>query len=734
MESLLGTLERIVFTNEENGYIIARFSIPRRYDLVTVVGNLAGVHAGARLRLWGVWKNHSVYGEQFVIENYKEERPATIEAIRKYLGSGLIKGIGPVTATRIAEHFGKYTLDVIDEDIGRLVEVPGVGPKRVGIIAEAWEAQKSIKEIMLFLQGHGVNTRLAVKIYKTYADEAIQVVEQDPYRLARDIYGIGFITADKIARSLGVEPDSPTRIQAGLEHLLKTLADEGHVYAPRPHAVAETAKLLDVSTAQVDAQIAVLANEERVQLEVLQSSATKTEAEADAEAVYLIPFYRAEVGVARQIRQLQMTGSTQSALADFQRVDWSKAFAYVKQKDGLELAEGQVEAVKMALTEPVSILTGGPGTGKTTTVRTILRLLKAKSGQVLLAAPTGRAAKRLTETTGHEAKTLHRLLEVDPGAGFRFKRNRDNPLQADMIIIDEVSMIDLILMNNLLKAIRPGTHLLLVGDADQLPSVGAGNVLRDMIASEVLPTVRLAVIFRQAQDSTIIQNAHRINNGEPLFFPKDKTDFYFFGKADPDEVAQLIVDIVVNRIPKKFGADPRRDIQLLSPMHRGSVGVGNLNQLLQAKLNPPESDTAQYQAGSRLYRAGDKVLQLRNNYDRDVFNGDVGVIEKIDLEESVASIRFEERLVNYDLSELDEVTLAYAISVHKSQGSEYPIVVMPVLTQHYLLLQRNLLYTGVTRAKKMVVLVGTRKAIAIAVKNNRIDQRWSGLTQRLKAG
>lgn len=729
-ESLVGTLERIVFTNEENGYIVARFSVPKRYDLITIVGNLAGIHAGARLRLWGSWKTHPVYGEQFVIENYREERPATIEGIRKYLGSGLIKGIGPVTATRIAEHFGPYTLEVIEENIGRLVEVPGVGPKRVKIIAQAWEAQKHIKEIMLFLQSHGVSTRLAVKIYKTYGDEAIQIVNDDPYRLARDIYGIGFITADKIARNLGIEPDSTARIQAGLEYVLNTLADEGHVYAPRPHLVQETAKLLGVPTEKVDVQIEVLAGEERLHLD--KEIASGADDPAKAMVVYLIPFYRAEVGVARQIRALADKPGKYSSLAEFQTVDWEKAFAYLQQKDQLSLAERQIEAVKMALTEPVSILTGGPGTGKTTTIKSILRLLEAKRKRVLLAAPTGRAAKRLAETTGQEAKTIHRLLEVDPGAGFSFKRNRENPLEADMLIVDEVSMIDLILMNNLLKAIRPGTHLLLVGDADQLPAVGAGNVLRDMIASGQIPTMRLSVIFRQAQQSTIIQNAHRINAGKTPLFPKEKTDFYFFGQADPDEAAHLMVDIVANRIPGKFGADPRRDIQLLSPMHRGSVGVGNLNQLLQAKLNPPQPDLPQYQAGSRLYRAGDKVLQLRNNYDRDVFNGDVGFIEQIDLEEGVATIRFEERLVGYELSDLDEVTLAYAMSVHKSQGSEYPIVVMPMLTQHYLMLQRNLLYTAITRAREMVVLVGTRKAIAIAVRNNRVDQRWSGLAQRLQ--
>jgi len=724
-ETLRGTVERIVFTNDENGYTVARFSVPGRYDLLTIVGNMADVRPGALLKVWGQWKNHPVYGEQFMVEHYTEERPATVEGIRKYLGSGLIKGIGPVTATRIAEHFGTYTLDVIEEDVQRLLEVPGVGPKRVQTIAAAWEEQKSIKEIMLFLQSHNVSTRLAVKIYKTYGDDSIRVVEEDPYRLAQDIYGIGFVTADTIARNVGIAPDSPTRIQAGLEHTLKSLADQGHVYAPRPHLAAEGAKLLNLPAEQVEAEIETLATQERVVLE--------TPPDDGETAVYLTPFHRAEVSVARRLLALQPADAPRP-MPGFEAVDWSQAMRLIRQRDGLTLAPRQVEAVQTALSHRVSILTGGPGTGKTTTIRAILRLLSARGKRVLLAAPTGRAAKRIAETTGHEAKTIHRLLEVSPSEGFRFKRNADNPLEADMLIVDEVSMIDLLLMNHLLKAIGPGTHLLLVGDADQLPSVGPGNVLRDLIAAGVIPTVRLSVIFRQAQNSTIITNAHRINRGEFPLFPKDRTDFYFFGKADPDEVAPLLVDIVARRIPRKFGAHPIADIQVLCPMHRGSAGVANLNSLLQAELNPPHPAKGEYRAGSRLYRAGDKVLQLRNNYDKDVFNGDVGMIEAIDLEEGIATIRFDGRPVEYDLSDLDEVMPAYAMSVHKSQGSEYPIVVMPVVMQHYMMLQRNLLYTAITRARQRVVLVGTRKAIAMAVRNNRVDRRWSGLARRLQAG
>ncbi|MFQ5577010.1 MAG: ATP-dependent RecD-like DNA helicase [Anaerolineae bacterium] len=723
---MLGTVERVVFANEENGYTIARFLVRGRYDLLTIVGNMAGVRPGAQLRVWGQWKNHPTYGQQFAVERYKEERPATVEGMRKYLGSGLIKGIGPVTASRITEHFGLYTLEVIEEDVTRLNEVTGVGPKRVSTIAQAWEAQKSIKEIMLFLQSHNVSTRLAVKIYKTYHDDAIQVVSEDPYRLARDVYGIGFITADGIARNIGIAADSPARIRAGLEHTLKTQADEGHVYLPRPRLAAQAAKLLELPPGAVEPEIDALAAEERLVLDAAVA--------AEGVAVYLTPFYRAEVGLARRLLALQQPAAGPGLADEFKPVDWARAADYIAQKDGLSLAPQQLEAVKTALTNRVSLLTGGPGTGKTTTIRAILRLLAARKRRVLLAAPTGRAAKRMAEATGHNAKTIHRLLEVDPGEGFTFKRNQDNPLHADMLIVDEVSMIDLILMNNLVKAVGPGMHLLLVGDADQLPPVGAGNVLRDLLASEWAPTIRLKVIFRQAQTSTIITNAHRVNHGKPPLFPENKSDFYFFGKTDPDEAAPLLVDIVADRVPRKFGADPRDDIQVLCPMHRGSAGVGNLNRLLQARLNPPGEGKTEYQVGGRLYREGDKVLQLRNNYDKEVFNGDVGFINALDLENGTATLNFDGRAVDYDLSDLDEVTLAYAMSVHKSQGSEYPVVVMPVLTQHYVMLQRNLLYTAITRAKHRVILVGARKAIAIAVHNNRVDKRWSGLARRLQGG
>jgi exodeoxyribonuclease V alpha subunit len=548
--TLTGAVERITFTNPENGYTVARFQADKQFGLITVVGALAEVHPGARLKLEGHWKSHPKYGEQFEIERYVEEVPATVEGIKRYLGSGLIKGVGPVMARRIAEKFGPYTLEVIENDIGRLAEVAGIGAKRVTMIARAWEAQKQIKEIMLFLQSYQVSTNLAVKIYKTYGDAAINIVKNDPYRLARDIYGIGFLTADKIAQNIGIEADAPQRVAAGIEYTLNQLADDGHVFAPREHLIQAAVKILEVKPEQVDAQIEVLRQADRIKIEVMGSSANVEErvtAESGApsrgsedakhrdaaaqivnlkskianpmEAVYLPPFYYAEVGVARQLAQL-LTGS-QSRLTVFAGVNWDKAFEWLATtpKEGMILAEQQRQAVQMALTHKVSILTGGPGTGKTSTVRAILRLLATKGRTALLAAPTGRAAKRLAESTSYEAKTIHRLLEVSPQEGFKFQRNQDNPLECDLLIVDECSMVDLILMNNLLKAIHPASHLLLVGDVDQLPSVGAGNVLRDIIASGVVPITRLNVIFRQAAGSTIITNAHRINRGELPVFP-----------------------------------------------------------------------------------------------------------------------------------------------------------------------------------------------------------------------
>lgn len=504
-----GVVERITYTNPTNGYTVARFKADSRFDLLTIVGALAEVHPGARLKLEGRWKTHPKFGEQFELVRYEEERPATVEGIRRYLGSGLIKGVGPVMAKRIAEKFGSYTLEVIENNIGRLAEVEGIGAKRVKMIAQAWQAQKQIKEIMLFLQSHQVSTTLAVKIYKTYGDGSIKVVQDNPYRLARDIFGIGFLTADKIARNLGLTADSPQRVAAGIEYTLNQLADQGHVFAPQDHLVEAAVKILEVTSQQVEAQLEVLRREDRVKIELSEIQ----------NAVYLPPFYYAEVGVAARIKELLAT--KQSQLVAFEGVNWERAFDWLAKTPlaGLILAERQKQAVQMALTNKITILTGGPGTGKTSTVKAILALLAGKGKRALLAAPTGRAAKRLAESTGQEAKTIHRLLEVNPSEGFKFQRNQDNPLECDLLILDECSMIDLLLMNNLLKAVSPASHLLLVGDADQLPSVGAGNVLRDLIASNIIPVTRLSVIFRQAADSSIITNAHRINQGQMPIFP-----------------------------------------------------------------------------------------------------------------------------------------------------------------------------------------------------------------------
>ena len=699
-QTIEGTVERITFYNEENGYTVARFQPKRKEYLITIVGNLMSVNVGESLRLEGRWTTHAQYGRQFEVESYTVQMPATIEGIRKYLGSGLIKGIGPVTAERIVDHFGLDTLEVIETKASRLHEVTGVGKKRVAMIKKAWAEQQSIKEIMLFLQSHDVTTSLAVKIYKEYGDAAISVVRHDPYRLAHDVYGIGFITADKIAQAVGIAHDAPERVAAGVQHVLSTFSDDGHVFARRPDLVQSAAEILDVGFDRVEEAIDQLEAANEVRLE--------------DDAVYLRPFYYAEIGVANRLQR--MLNVEHSRLVFYQTANWDQVFEYLNRRTQFQLTAKQQTAVRTALTEKVSILTGGPGTGKTFTVRTIIRLLKAKGKSVLLAAPTGRAAKRLSETTGVPARTLHRLLEFAPHQGFKFLRDSDNPLDADMIIVDEASMIDLLLMNALLKAVDATSHLLFVGDVDQLPPVGAGNVLRDMIDSGVVPTVALDTIFRQAPDSYIIVNAHRINEGEFPIFTRSSRDFFLFPHEDPKEAAARVLDLVAQRIPGKFGYDSITDIQVLSPMYRGEAGVGMLNDRLQATLNPPQPAKPQTQYGSRVFRLGDKVMQIRNNYDKDVFNGDMGFVTRVDSEEQILTVNFDGRPVDYEFSELDELLHAYAVSIHKSQGSEYPAVVVPILTQHYVLLQRNLLYTAVTRARELVVLVGTTTRLPSATR------------------
>ncbi len=715
-QELEGTVERITFQNEENGYTVARLQPKGKSYEITVVGNLAGVHVGELLHLRGMWTTHPEYGRQFEVHSYTVRLPATVEGLRKYLSSGLIKGIGPVMANRIVDHFGLETLDVIENAPERLLEVHGIGKKRVAMIQRAWAEQRQIKEIMLFLQAHDISSGLAVKIYKAYGDDAIRILRTDPYRLAKDIYGIGFKTADKIAQNLGLPPDAPQRIQAGLIYALGTFMDDGHCFATHDELVQVAAALLevppDVCAGHLDTLIA------------------QGDLIAEDEAVYLPPFHYAEVGVARKVRLLQE--SRRDRLAAFQEADWPRLFEWLDRQGTIRLAPEQRAAVRAALTHKVSVLTGGPGTGKTTVTRAIIQILRAHGGSVLLAAPTGRAAKRLSEATGMPAQTIHRLLEFSPAAGNQFLRDRENPLDADLIIVDEASMIDVLLMNHLLKAVEVGSHLFLVGDVDQLPSVGPGNVLADLIESGMVPVTRLQTIFRQAANSTIIVNAHRINRGQMPRFPRRARDFFFFNQPDPEQAADLVLDIVARRIPRTFGYDPVVDVQVLSPMHRGAVGVGELNRRLQDVLNPPDHHKPEYRHGHRVFRTGDRVMQVRNDYEKRVFNGDMGWVREVDLENQVLRVDFEGELVEYEFHQLDQLVHAYAVSVHKSQGSEFPVVVIPLLMSHYLMLQRNLLYTGVTRAREMVVLVGSKKAIAVAVKNNRTVQRRTRLAQRLR--
>ncbi|MBN1250467.1 MAG: ATP-dependent RecD-like DNA helicase [Anaerolineae bacterium] len=724
LQTLEGTLERLTFHNEENGYTVARLIPEGKSYEVTVVGNLAGVTVGESLSLKGIWTTHSRYGRQFEVQSFRVKLPATLEGIRKYLGSGLVRGVGPITAERIVDTFGLETLDVIERDPQRLREITGVGPKRVAQVKEAWEEQKQIKEIMVFLQGLGLSSSLAVKLYKQYGPEAGMIVQTTPYRLAKEVFGIGFKTADRIAQSIGIPPHAPERIQAGLRYALSQFSDSGHCYAARDALVAEAAALLEVPSEACQAALVDLITAEEI-IEV------ETEATFSGTAVYLPPFYYAEIGVATRLRHL--ASASRDRLGAFGDVDWDAAFAWLGAHSAIQLVEAQQAAIKMALTERVSVVTGGPGTGKSTITGSLIQLLQAQGRSVLLAAPTGRAAKRLSEATGLPAKTIHRLLEFKPGAGTVFLKDRDNPLDADLIIIDEASMIDILLANHLLKAVEAGTHLLFVGDADQLPSVGPGNVLHDMIQSGEVPVTRLETIFRQSKDSYIIVNAHRINHGEMPVFSRRSSDFFLFNKPDPEEAADMVIDIVAKRIPQKFGFDPRSDIQVLSPMHRGAVGVTQLNRRLQQVLNPPEPSRSEISHGARAFREGDRVMQIRNDYHRQVFNGDMGEVVSIDSEDHLVLVDFEGERIPYELSQLDELVHAYAVSIHKSQGSEFPAVVVPMLTQHYVMLQRNLLYTAVTRARQLVVLVGDRRALAIAVQNNRITDRNTRLAELLNA-
>jgi exodeoxyribonuclease V alpha subunit len=722
-------LERITYANDETGYTIARVDTGRGADLVTVVGALLGAQPGESLRMRGRWGSHPQYGKQFHVDDYTTVLPATIQGIRRYLGSGLIKGIGPVLADRIVTHFGVDALDVIEQHPERLIEVPKLGPKRTKLIAAAWEEQKAIKEVMVFLQGVGVSTSLAVRIYKKYADASIDVVRKEPYRLATDVWGIGFRTADTIAKAVGIPHDSPQRIKAGLQFTLSEATGGGDCFLPEHRLIAESIKILTVDTGAVIDCLAELVAEEGVVREKVPGD----DAEEPITAIYLVPFHRAEISLANQLRSL-LFGSADRMPA-FADVDWARALAWLHRRTGAELAPAQEEAVRLALTSKVAVLTGGPGCGKSFTVRSIVELATAKRAKVVLAAPTGRAAKRLSELTGHDASTVHRLLELRPGGDAAY--DRDRPLDADLVVVDEASMLDLLLANKLVKAVAPGAHLLLVGDVDQLPSVGPGEVLRDLLADGTpIPAVRLTQVFRQAQQSGVVANAHRINAGE---FPvvTGLADFFLFAEDDAEQAATLTVDVVARRIPAKFGLDPRRDVQVLAPMHRGPAGAGALNTLLQEALTPSRPNLPERRFGGRVFKVGDKVTQIRNNYDKGangVFNGTLGVVVALDPEEQKLTVRTDEdEQIDYEFGELDELTHAYAMTIHRSQGSEYPCVVVPITMSAWMMLQRNLLYTAVTRAKKLVVLVGSKKAIGQAVRAVGAGRRHTSLDHRLRA-
>ncbi|MDK9500779.1 ATP-dependent RecD-like DNA helicase [Streptomyces katrae] len=725
-----GVLERITYANEESGYTVARVDTGRGAgDLLTVVGSLLGAQPGESLRMEGRWGSHPQYGRQFSVENYSTLLPATIQGIRRYLGSGLIKGIGPRIADRIVEHFGLDTLDVIEAEPKRLIEVPGLGPKRTKLIGAAWEEQKAIKEVMVFLQGVGVSTSIAVRIYKKYGDASISVVKNQPYRLAADVWGIGFLTADRIAQAVGIPHDSPERVKAGLQYALSQSTDQGHCFLPEERLIADGVKLLQVDTGLVIECLAELAADPEG---VVREPVPDPQGGPDPlTAVYLVPFHRAELSLVGQVRRL--LNAEEDRMPGFQDVDWDKALGWLAGRTGASLAPEQRDAVRLALTRRVAVLTGGPGCGKSFTVRSIVELARAKKAKVVLAAPTGRAAKRLSELTGAEASTVHRLLELKPGGDAAY--DRDRPLDADLVVVDEASMLDLLLANKLVKAVAPGAHLLLVGDVDQLPSVGAGEVLRDLLAEGgPVPAVRLTRIFRQAQQSGVVTNAHRINTGVPPI-TDGLPDFFLFPEEDTEAAGVLAVDVAARRIPARFGLDPRRDVQVLAPMHRGPAGAGNLNGLLQQAITPARPNLPEKRFGGRVFRVGDKVTQIRNNYEKGangVFNGTVGVVTALDLEEQRLTVRTEEdEEVGYEFAELDELAHAYAVTIHRSQGSEYPAVVIPVTTGAWMMLQRNLLYTAVTRAKKLVVLVGSRKALGQAVRTVSAGRRYTAVAARL---
>lgn len=724
-----GVVERITYQNPENGYTVLKCAVKSYKELVTVIGSLLDVNVGSVLLIYGNWKVDSRYGRQFAAESWEETLPATVFGIEKYLGSGLIKGVGPKYAKKIVAQFGIETLEVIETDISRLQEVDGIGKKRIKMIRDSWERQKEIKNVMLFLQDHGVSTSFAAKIYRQYGNESLDKMKENPFQMADDIWGIGFKTADGIAQKLGFAKEAYVRLRSGIMYTLSNLADEGHVFAYQEQLIAKAAELLEAE----ESSIVMTLDQMIMDKDLICETVDYNTDQAEMKAIYLPAFYYAEAGVAGKLKRLAQAPAADRlwhALMDARQkigneslsIDVSK----IQEKVHMKYDEIQADAIRKAAVSKVMVLTGGPGTGKTTTTQGIIAAYRSFGLKILLAAPTGRAAKRMTEATGLEAKTIHRLLECKPPEGYQ--KNENNPLEGDVLITDECSMIDMILMNALLKAIPEGMRLILVGDIDQLPSVGAGNVLRDIIDSGVFPVVRLTRIFRQAQSSRIIMNAHAINEGKfPDISNGKNTDFFYIEKEDPEEAVQEIVRLVKNNLPRYYKT-PWNHIQVLTPMQKGIVGAANLNLALQEALNPQGDGLRR---GGYLFRAGDKVMQIRNNYEKEIFNGDIGTVESVDLQERMLKVNFDQHIIEYEASELDELVHAYATTIHKAQGSEYPIVVMPVLMNHYVMLQRNLIYTGITRAKKVLVIVGTRKALSYAVRNVTVTKRNTFLKERL---
>jgi exodeoxyribonuclease V alpha subunit len=727
-EYLQGIVERVTYHSEDSGYTVARLKAPGERDLITIVGSFPDIHAGQTLRLTGYWREHLKYGRQFQVTHAQETKPATLTGLEKYLGSGLIKGIGPVTARRIVAHFGLETLDIIEHACSRLIEVTGIGEKRVAMIEKAWAAQQAIKEVMLFLRGHNVSTTYAVKIYKQYGDQAIEVVSKNPYQLATDIFGIGFVTADTIARNIGIAPDSDFRYQAGMLYMLQQAAEEGHCFLPERELTERVVKRLALPDSPVDpVRIGELINEMADSRQLITQPGYGDLAEE--RLCYAPTFYYTEQSLASRLAAFTRT----QVEVDLLRVQrWIDRYT---QKRDITLSEEQRQAVELAASSRLLVLTGGPGCGKTFTTKTVVDLWRAMGKSILLAAPTGRAAQRLSEMTGQEAKTIHRLLAFDPKT-MQFRFNEEHPLEAQAIVVDETSMLDLFLAHSLLKAIPPEAQVLLVGDVDQLPSVGPGMVLRDLIESQQVPVVRLTQVFRQAAASHIVTNAHRINAGQfPRLVPTTKfaeSDCLWLEAPEPALGAEGIQHLVSEYLPK-HGIDPVRQVQVLSPSTRGEVGTRQLNAMLQQVLNPPAPGKVEFARGGSTLRVGDRVIQQVNDYQREVFNGDIGTITSIDLEEQEVVVQFTERAVTYDYADLAEIALAWAVTVHKSQGSEYPVVVFPLFMQHYLLLSRNLLYTGLTRAKQLAILVGPTKAIGISIKRVTDRQRYTALSDRLRS-